>query len=382
MDRIPVCGTGDLSSILSESTIVRPLPVRWNRNIRYTLDFYRSMNIERIYKTLKDHPKFRLKQALKVIFSDLALSWEDNTTLPKDIKELLEQECPLEIEAEIFDSKKTDAIKALLTLEDGSKIESVLLLHNDGRRTVCVSSQVGCALACRFCATGTMGRKRNVTTSEILAQVLLFARYMKHTKKWKKDNRVTNIVFMGMGEPFMNYDNVMDALRLLNSKDGMEIGARHMSVSTSGIIDGIKKFTEEPMQINLAISLHAPTDELRSTLMPINRKYHLDELMDAVHEYVEKRGRQVMFEYILLDGVNDSIEHARQLAYLLNHPLYMVNLIRYNPTGTFEPSKPHAINSFKLALMERGVRVTQRQTFGQDIDAACGQLALKNKAKE
>ncbi|MBT4153235.1 MAG: 23S rRNA (adenine(2503)-C(2))-methyltransferase RlmN [Candidatus Magasanikbacteria bacterium] len=339
------------------------------------------MNIERVHKILQDQPKFRLKQVYKTIFSDLAESWEENTTLPKDIKARLIEECPLEIDAEIFDSKKSDAIKALLKLEDGGEVEAVLLLHNDGRRTVCVSSQVGCALGCRFCATGTMGRKRNVTTSEILSQVLLFARYMNNVKKWKKHNRVTNIVFMGMGEPFMNYDNVMDALRLLNDKDGMGIGARHMSVSTSGIVDGIRKFTEEPMQINLAISIHAPTDELRSMLMPINRKYPLDELMEAVEEYANKRGRQVMFEYIMLDGVNDSIEHARQLAYLLKHPLYMVNLIRYNPTGTFQPSKPHAINSFKLALMERGVRVTQRQTFGQDIDAACGQLALKNKKK-
>ena len=337
------------------------------------------MDIESIKKILKDEQDFRVKQAWRAIFIDLVEDWKDNTTLPLALRERLNKECPLKIDAEIFGSKNSDSRKVLLTLSDGAKIETVLLMHNDGRRTVCVSSQVGCAMGCRFCATGKMGRERNLTASEIVTQVLFFVRYLK--KENDPHPRVTNVVFMGMGEPFLNYDNVMTAIRTLNDKDGLNIGARHISISTSGIVDGIKKLIKEPLQINLAVSLHAPNDDLRSSLMPVNRWFPLNELFEAIDEYVLNNSRQVMFEYLMIDGVNDQEKQARELAELMQNHLFVVNLIRYNPTGTFQPSKPSSIRKFKNTLLRAGVKVTQRQTFGQDIDAACGQLATRKRAK-
>ena len=182
-----------------------------------------------------------------------------------------------------------------------------------------------------------------------------------------------------MGEPFLNYDNVMESIRMINNKDGFNIGARHISISTSGIVDGIEKFAQEKMQINLAISLHAPNDKLRSELMPINNKFPLDDLMVSVENYVNTRSRQVMFEYLLIDGLNDNEHHARELAKLVNYPLYMVNLIPYNQTGKYRPSSQYATRRFKNILLRAGVKVSQRYSFGTDIDAACGQLAGKGR---
>lgn len=334
------------------------------------------MNLEKIKSVLVSEPSYRMKQIWRSIFVDLIDSWDQNTTLPKKLRETLEQEAPLKIDGEIFGSKDSRSLKTLITLEDGAKIESVLLSHRDGRKTVCVSSQVGCPMGCKFCATGKMGRERNLTTGEMVAQVLFFARYLK--SKYKEDNRVTNVVFMGMGEPFMNYDNVMSSIKIMNDHDGLNIGARHISVSTCGLVEGIERFAKEPLQINLAISLHAPNDELRSSLMPVNRLNPLNDLMSAVRNYAEKSSRQVMFEYLLIDGVNDKEKHARELAELMDNKLFVVNLIRYNPTGSFKPSTASAINKFKNLLLRAGIKVTQRQTFGQDINAACGQLATKN----
>lgn len=337
------------------------------------------MNIDKLKNILKQEPKFRTKQAWRAVFVDMINDWNENTTLPLVLREKLNEECPLTIEAELASSKFTESQKALLTFSDGLKIETVLLLHKDGRKTVCVSSQVGCALGCAFCATGKMGIKRNLTAGEIVSQVLFFSRHLKNSND--KHKRVTNVVFMGMGEPFLNYNNVMEAIKILNNKEGLNIGARHISVSTSGIIDRIKKFAKEPLQLNLAISLHAPNDILRSELMPINRKHSLAELLSVVRNYVEKKSRQVMFEYLMIQGVNDTEAHAKELAGIMDNHLYVVNLIRYNPTGNFQPSTPDAIRKFKNILLREGINVTQRQTFGKDIDAACGQLEAKRKKK-
>ncbi len=331
------------------------------------------MNLESLQVVLASQPKFRFKQAWKAVFVDLISNWNDNTTLPKDLREALNEECPLEIDAEILDSEKSESIKALITLEDKQKIETVLLRHKDGRNTICLSSQVGCALNCMFCATGKMGFKRDLTVDEIIAQVLLFSRYLKEKGSERK---ITNVVFMGMGEPFLNFDNVMEAIKILNDEESFNIGARHISVSTAGIIDGINKLAGEKMQINLAISLHASNDKLRSELMPIARKYSIEQLMDSIENYVQKRNRQVMFEYLLIDGINDSEYHAKELARLMKHPLYVVNLIRYNPTGgKFKPATAVSIRRFKNILLREGIKVTERHEFGQDIKAACGQLA-------
>ncbi len=332
------------------------------------------MNFKKIKEILDDQPKFRFKQVLKAIFSDLITEWNDNTTLPKTLRDILNSECPLEIEGEIFNSKNSETLKALITLEDKSKIETVLMKHEDGRNTVCISSQVGCPLNCGFCATGQMGFKRNLETDEIVEQVLFWQRYL-HNEKIEGKGRVTNVVYMGMGEPFLNYDNVMESAKFINDKDIFNVGARHISISTSGLIDEINKFAKEKMQINLAISLHAANDKLRSKLMPINKENPLKELMEAVENYVNDRSRQVMFEYLMIDGVNDSEKHAQELVKLMNHPLYVVNLIRYNKTGVYRPSNSQVINKFKDILLKAGKKVTMRHSFGGDINAACGQLA-------
>lgn len=323
------------------------------------------MNLALIEKKLENQPKYRIKQVHKLIFQDLIEDWDKASVLPLALREELKECCPLSIKHKMFDEGNT--LKALIELEDGLKIESVLMKHTDNRSTVCVSSQVGCPLACSFCATGTMGLKRNLTAEEILMQVLLFAQVSK----------ITNIVFMGMGEPFLNYDNVMSAINILNSAEYFNIGARKISVSTSGIVEGIEKFTNEDLQVNLSISLHAPNDELRSKLMPVNKKYSLHKVLEAVDKYILKTKRKVMFEYLMIKGENDSLECAKQLALLMKKPLYMVNLIVYNPTGKFKASDSKTIKKFKEYLEKEGIFTTQRYEFGRGIKAACGQLATK-----
>lgn len=328
------------------------------------------MLLDNLGKILKTEPPFRFKQAWRLIFVDLIDTWQSATVFPLVLRQKLDKECPLSINGQNFRDNKDQTDKALLTLTDGAKIETVLLRHQDDRRTVCVSCQVGCPLTCAFCATGKMGFKRNLTVWEIVAQILFFARHLKKSKE-----KITNIVFMGMGEPFLNYDNVISAIKILNDKGGFNLGARHFSISTSGIVEGIKKLAKEPLQINLAISLHAPNDALRSQLMPVNKKYPLKEIMRAVENYVEKTNRRVMFEYLMIKDFNDRDECAKELIQLMNHPLYFVNLIQYNRTGNFEPSTPEQMQRFKNILGKAGVNVTQRYRFGAEIKAACGQLA-------
>jgi 23S rRNA (adenine2503-C2)-methyltransferase len=337
------------------------------------------MNFKALKKVLENQPKYRLEQVKKAVFVDLIESWDEATTLPADLRGKLNKECSLDISAEVFISKDKQTAKALISLQDGLEIESVLMRYEHDRNAVCVSSQVGCALGCDFCATGKMGFKRNLSVDEIVEQVLSWAR-------WLKDNlstadvdrlRITNIVFMGMGEPFLNYDNVLGAIRELNDSKGFNLGARHFSISTVGIAGGIKKLADEPLQINLAISLHAPNDKLRSELMPVGTKYTIKKIIKAVDEYIKKTNRKVMFEYIMIDGVNDSDKCAYELAKLMKKPLYFINLIPGNPVGSFKPSLQSKIERFKKILKDAGVQVNQRHSFGQDIQAACGQLAGK-----
>jgi 23S rRNA (adenine2503-C2)-methyltransferase len=245
-------------------------------------------------------------------------------------------------------------------------------MKHEDRNTVCVSSQVGCALGCLFCATGKMGFKRNLEVFEIVEQVLFFARYLKKTK-----DKVTNVVFMGMGEPFLNYGNVLGAIKILNDKEGFNLGARKFSISTVGITEGIEKLAEEKLQINLAISLHASNNKLRSNLIPANKKYGIEKILKKVNEYIKKTNRKVMFEYLMIKDLNDSNESAKELAFLMEKPLYFVNLISYNPTGDFQPSSKETIQKFKSILEKEGVYVTERYRFGREIKAACGQLAGK-----
>jgi 23S rRNA (adenine2503-C2)-methyltransferase len=332
------------------------------------------MELKKMNEILAQEPSFRFKQIEKALYVDFIDNWDDITNLPKRIREELAKNCRLEIEAQVFVTKNKTQ-KAVITLNDGEKIETVLLRHKDGRNTVCVSSQVGCALACEFCATGTMGLRRNLETEEIVEQVLFFSRILK---KEKSEKGVTNVVFMGMGEPFMNYDNVIKAIKILNNPSRFNIGARKISISTAGLIDGIKKLAKEDLQVNLAISLHASNDDLRTSLMRVNKKNSLVRLFEAVDYYLEKTSRKVMFEYLLIKDVNDKEAQARELVQLMSKHLYMVNLIAYNPTGKFKASDKKNIAKFKGILESAGVEVSERYSFGQDISAACGQLVVKN----
>ncbi len=266
------------------------------------------------------------------------------------------------------------------------------LRDSGARATVCVSSQAGCAFGCTFCATGQMGFDRHLSAGEIVAQVLFFARELR-TAPWTAAglpgstpiDHITNIVLMGMGEPLHNYNHVLQALRTLNNPAGFNLGARHMTVSTVGLVPAIRKLSQEQLQVNLAISLHAPTDEARSQTMPVNRKYPLQELLAACKDYIAATKRQVTFEYVLIAGVNDTPTHAQQLAQLLA-PLQQfahVNCIPVNATAaSYQPSGPEAIRTFRNILFERGVSNSVRAERGDDIAAACGQLRTRFEQKQ
>jgi len=249
--------------------------------------------------------------------------------------------------------------------------------HKDGRNTVCVSTQVGCPLGCTFCATGKLGLKRNLRAYEIVDQVLCFARILK-----KKNEKVGSIVYMGMGEPFLNYDNVIESIKTLHDPEGFNMGIRHFSISTAGIVPGIDRLAKENLDINLAISLHAADDYLRGEIMPINQQYPVREVMKAVDNYIAKTNRRVMFEYLMIKDVNDTDDCAKELRKLINNKLCFVNLISYNETDVYEPSSQQRIEKFKNLLEERGIAVTTRHSFGHDIAAACGQLAAKSILKK
>jgi len=357
---------------------------------------------------LKNYQTFRLKQVKQAIFWDLVEDWQEAKWLPKELRERLNKECPLKINAQNFYSKRPacrqaggSTVKSLITLKDGLKVESVLMRHDGerkvrqsadhvpGRNTVCVSSQVGCPLGCLFCATGKIGFKRNLEAWEIIEQVVNFKRLLKNIDQTGcirvaplrvQPSKATNIVFMGMGEPFLNYENVISAIKIINDPEGLAIGARHISISTVGIIDGIKKLAKESIQVNLAISLHAPNNKLRTKLIPINSRYSIEKIMGAVGDYIQRTNRKVMFEYLMIKDLNDSEDLAYELVSLLKKvkkPLIMVNLIRYNPTGIYQPSTTERVEKFKKILMDKGIFVTERYRFGQDIKAACGQLAGK-----
>lgn len=334
------------------------------------------MDIKKIQEILKDEPKFRIKQVYEQVFAKFIEDWDEATNLPAALREKLKTECPLEIKAEILESADKDTVKAALDFGDG-KVETVLIRHGGNRNTVCVSSQIGCLLACEFCLTGQCGFTRSLNFYEIVEQVLFFARYLK-----KYNERVSNIVFMGMGEPLLNYDEVMKAIRFLNDEETFNIGARKISISTVGIIDGIKKLSGEPLQINLALSLHAPDDELRCRIMPAAKNNPLKNLLKAVKNYIVKTNRKVMIEYLMLDKVNDSSAQAQQLAILLKVSLgrlFMVNLISYNETQKYRTSPSEVISNFKKILEREGIEVVQRFKFGRDVQGACGQLAsIKN----
>ena len=333
------------------------------------------MNIQKIDQILAkyDFPKYRRKQIFDGIFKQFAGSWKELSNLPKELIEILEAEVPvssLEILKE-NESKEGNSVKVVFRTNDNKFVETVLMKHKNGWRTVCLSCAVGCAMNCAFCATGQNGFFRNLTSEEIIDQVLHFCRYLN-----ARSEKAGNIVFMGMGEPFNNYDNIIEAVRIFNRVEYLNIGMRHISVSTCGVVPGIIRFAREHIQANLAISLHAPNDAIRSRLMPINKTFPIKELLEAVDFYIAETNRKVMFEYLLIDGINDSDECAKNLASLMNKKLYHINLIKYHSTSaSLRPSPQIQQTKFFDILKKAEVSVTFRRSFGEDIQAACGQLA-------
>src|SRR5437016_4889515 len=344
--------------------------------------------------TERGEPAFRARQIYSWLYSHLVTDFAAMTNLPQTLRTWLAEEAcigPMIVRSELH-SKDDRTRKILLELDDGKLIEAALMQYppvgeSSARATVCVSSQAGCAYGCTFCATGQMGFDRHLSAGEIVAQVLFFARELRAAPWTAKGlpgstpiDHITNIVLMGMGEPLHNYDNVLRALRILNSPDGFNLGARHMTVSTVGLVPAIRKLSQEPLQVNLAISLHAPTDELRSQTMPINRKYPLQELLAACKDYIAATKRQVTFEYVLLSGVNDTAGYAHQLGELLA-PLKQyahVNCIPVNATSaSYRAPGPDAIRTFRNILFEHGVSNSVRSDRGDDIADACGQLRTR-----
>jgi 23S rRNA (adenine2503-C2)-methyltransferase len=324
---------------------------------------------------------YRLTQLYRAACKELAVDATGVTTLPKELRESLAArgfDFSSVTPSVVQRSNDGQTTKALFRLPDGKEVEAVLMEHTGERTTACISSQAGCAFACAFCSTGQAGFARNLTAVEIFDQARYFARELAPRGK-----RITNIVFMGMGEPFHNYDAVMDAVALLNDPNGFGLGHRHITISTVGLVDKIDRFANEHLQVNLAISLHAPNDTIRSGIMPVNRKFSIGELMAACERYVEKTNRKVFFEYVMLEGVNDSLETARELAELMRGRLYHVNLIPYNstPDGAFAGTADAKIWEFAAILEAASVPVTVRRNMGRDIAAACGQLRAQTQPK-
>src|SRR4051794_17706891 len=323
------------------------------------------MDLQLLDATLADlgQPSFRSRQVWEWTARGAA-GYDAMTNVPAGVRSALEQRVPfstLEVANEAH--SKDGTIKALFnTRKDGRPVEAVLMRYRDGRRSLCLSSQSGCQLTCTFCATGTMKFGRNLTVSEILDQALHFRRI----------EAVDHVVFMGMGEPMMNLDNVLEACRRLP-----DVGVTHRrtAISTVGWIPGIDRLAETDMPIRLALSLHAADDALRSQIMPVNERYPLADVLDACRRFHAAKRRLVFVEYVMLAGVNDRYEQAVELARLLDPKVFKVNLIPYNPTGSYDGSSPEAIAAFRAVLEEHGLRATVRLTRGRDIAAACGQLA-------
>ena len=311
--------------------------------------------------------KFRAKQIFAWLFRGVN-SFHEMTDLSKDLIQKLSENYYIEcIKLEDFQKSIDGTIKYLFSLNDGHKIESVLMKYKYGY-TACVSNQIGCKMGCNFCASARIGFIRNLTPGEIIGQILKIEE--------NSGEKISNVVFMGIGEPFDNYDNVMKAIRLINDPKGLNIGARHISVSTCGLVDGIEKFMNENIQCNLCISLHSSKDDVRSNMMPINKKYNINEVIEACKKYIMKTNRRITFEYALVDGVNDSKEDALHLAQLLHGMLCHVNLIPVNKIkdGKYEKSSVTKMMAFRDLLNDKGIVATIRRELGSDIAAACGQL--------
>ena len=330
-------------------------------------------SLENYFKNNNDK-LYRATQLYDFLYKKRQYNLNNMNNIGKNTKELLEKEYDFNFIKLIIKQEDTDVKKYLFELSDGNKIESVLMYHNYGI-SLCVSSQVGCNMGCAFCESGRLKKVRNLETYEIVQQLLLIEEDIK--------DRITHIVIMGIGEPFDNYENVMNFLKIVTCNKGIDLGSRHITVSTCGVIPGIEKFMNDFAQVNLAISLHAPNDSIRNQIMPISKAYKLNDLMDTIKKYIKKTNRRVTFEYIMLENINDSIDNAKELANLLKGINCYVNLIPYNETENiqFKRTKKVQILAFYDILKKNGINVTIRKEFGGNVDAACGQLRAKSNIK-
>jgi 23S rRNA (adenine2503-C2)-methyltransferase len=340
-----------------------------------------SVQFEELQDWLNDQgePKFRATQIFEWLYQKRVTEFEQMSNLSKELRGKLSKSFVLTTLKIVTRQVSSDGtVKFLFELHDGYSIETVVMRHDYGN-SVCVTTQVGCRLGCTFCASTLGGLKRNLEAGEIVAQVLESQRAMDEV-----DERVSSVVVMGIGEPFDNYEQLVPFLKTINHDKGLNIGARHITVSTSGVVPKIYKFADEKMQINFAISLHAPTTEIRSKLMPVNRAWPLPKLMESIRYYIEKTGRRVTFEYGLFGGVNDQEEHAEQLADLIKDIKCHVNLIPVNYVleRDYVRTPRNQIFAFEAVLKKHNINVTIRREQGHDIDAACGQLRAKERKEE
>lgn len=336
----------------------------------------KSMTLEELQQLLADfgEPKFRALQVFKWLQSGIE-DFDEMTNVSKNLRMKLRESCYLAVTKIVnrYESKLDGTIKYVFELFDGEYIESVLMKYEHGY-SICISTQVGCRMGCKFCASGLFGLTRSLTASEMLSQIT--------TSQRDNNIRISNIVMMGMGEPLDNFDNSAKFLRLVSDKNGLNIGLRHISLSTSGVVSGIEKLKELNLPITLSVSLHAPDDNIRSNMMPVNKKWNIDSLLKACREYQQVTTRRISFEYALISGVNDSKECADKLARKLSGIMCHINLIPANPVKENDFKKPDRKNImlFKSYLEAKGMTVTVRRTLGADISASCGQL--RKKAKE
>ncbi len=335
-------------------------------------DIY-SIAYEEMVTYIKDHNEkpFKADQIFDWLYKKRVTSFDEMTNIKKDFLNVFKQDFFIGNLNIVKKQEGQDVYKYLFGLSDGEKIEAVLMFHDYGI-SLCISTQVGCNMGCHFCESGRLKKVRNLQAGEMVLQILKIEEDIK--------SRISHIVVMGIGEPFDNYDELMKFIRIINNNKGIDIGARHITVSTSGIIPKIEEFSNQKLQVNLAISLHAPNDEIRDKLMPINKTYNIKNLIKAVKNYIVKTNRRVTFEYIMLDGINDTVECANELCLLIKGINCYVNLIPYNETNNlqFKKSNNVKIMQFYDILKKNNINVTVRREFGSEVDAACGQLRATN----
>ncbi len=324
------------------------------------------------YFVNKGEKKFKGSQVFDWLYRKRVTSFDEMTNIKKDILDMLKKDFTFKTLSISKVERDTDVNKYLFRLKDCEKVEAVLMNHLYGN-SLCISTQVGCNMGCKFCESGRLKKVRNLETHEMIEQILLVEE--------ECGKRISHVVIMGIGEPFDNYDNLIKFIEIINNPKGIELGSRHITVSTCGVVPKIKEFMNLPYQVNLAISLHAPNDEIRNTIMPINKAYPIPVLMNTLKEYIQKTNRRVTFEYILLDQVNDTSECARELANLVKGMNCYINLIPYNETNniSYKRTKSENITNFYDILKKNKINVTIRREYGSKISAACGQLRSKKE---